>query len=110
MAVPWAFAIPAVQRKRHVRLLSSTGGGGYDQSESIVHLTKRVTKDGRTFDASVTISPVCDAEGSVPRRSSATRARFEHLKRIECLKHRTPSQPTPTPIPPCSRSRPCARK
>ena len=27
MAVPWAFAIPAVQRKRHVRLLSSTGGG-----------------------------------------------------------------------------------
>jgi PAS domain S-box-containing protein len=36
------------------------------QSESIEHFeTKRVTKDGRTFDASVTISPVRDAEGRV---------------------------------------------
>jgi PAS domain S-box-containing protein len=36
------------------------------RSESIVHFeTKRVTKDGRTFDASVTISPVRDAEGRV---------------------------------------------
>jgi PAS domain S-box-containing protein len=36
------------------------------QNESIVHFeTKRVTKDGRTFDASVTISPVRDAEGGV---------------------------------------------
>jgi PAS domain S-box-containing protein len=36
------------------------------QNKSIVHFeTKRVTKDGRTFDASVTISPVHDAEGRV---------------------------------------------
>jgi PAS domain S-box-containing protein len=36
------------------------------RSESIVHFeTKRVTKDARTFDASVTISPVHDAEGRV---------------------------------------------
>jgi PAS domain S-box-containing protein len=36
------------------------------RSESIVHFeTKGVTKDGRTFDASVTISPVRDAEGRV---------------------------------------------
>jgi PAS domain S-box-containing protein len=36
------------------------------RSESIVHFeTKRVTKDGRTFDASVTISPVRDAEGRI---------------------------------------------
>jgi PAS domain S-box-containing protein len=36
------------------------------QDESIVHLeTKRVTEDGRSFDASVTISPVRDAEGCV---------------------------------------------
>jgi PAS domain S-box-containing protein len=36
------------------------------RSESIERFeTKRVTKDGRTFDASVTISPVRDAEGRV---------------------------------------------
>jgi PAS domain S-box-containing protein len=36
------------------------------QNKSIVRFdTKRVTKDGRTFDASVTISPVHDGEGRV---------------------------------------------
>jgi len=36
------------------------------RSESIVHFeTIRLAKDGRTFDASVTISPVRDAEGRV---------------------------------------------
>jgi PAS domain S-box-containing protein len=36
------------------------------RDQSIVHFeTKRVTKDGRTFDASVTISPVHDGEGRV---------------------------------------------
>jgi PAS domain S-box-containing protein len=36
------------------------------RSECIVHFeTMRVAKDGRTFDASVTISPVRDAEGRV---------------------------------------------
>ncbi len=36
------------------------------RSENIMHFeTKRVTKDGRTVDASVTISPVRDAEGRV---------------------------------------------
>jgi PAS domain S-box-containing protein len=36
------------------------------QTKSIAQFeTKRVTKDGRTFDASVTISPVRDAEGRV---------------------------------------------
>jgi PAS domain-containing protein len=36
------------------------------QSESIEHFeTKRVTKNARTIDASITISPVRDAEGRV---------------------------------------------
>jgi PAS domain S-box-containing protein len=36
------------------------------RSESIVHFeTTRLAKDGRTFDASVTISPVHDAEGRI---------------------------------------------
>jgi hypothetical protein len=77
MAVPWALAMLTVERKRHVRLLSNAGGGGYDprpprpEREHRDFETKCLTKDGRTFDASPS-SPVRDAEGSVPRRSSAT--------------------------------------
>jgi PAS domain S-box-containing protein len=53
------------------------------QDQSIVHFeTKRVTKDGRTFDASVTISPVHDAEGRVVAAAKIIRDITER-KRVE---------------------------
>jgi PAS domain S-box-containing protein len=53
--------IPADRQAEEDMILTSLA-----RSESIAHFeTKRVTKDGRTFDASVTVSPVRDAEGRV---------------------------------------------
>jgi two-component system CheB/CheR fusion protein len=74
------------------------------RSENIVHFeTKRVTKDGQTFDASVTISPVRDAEGrtigaakiirDITAAKNAELALHESEKRLRVvvaeLQHRT---------------------
>jgi len=57
------------------------------RSESIVHLeTMRLTKEGRTFDALVTISPVRDAEGRIIGDSKIIRD-ITQRKRMESRLH-----------------------
>ena len=69
MGKPISILVPDERRDEVPMVLEKVAG-----SESIEHYeTKRRTKDGRTIDVSLTISPIKDADGRVVGASTIAR-------------------------------------